>query len=117
MCCSQALCSCQAIIRDLTETVLGLNFPKTGDVVLAESCESGVLHLLRVPGVNSTSSSHGLVSGTESGEAGPRRRLVSRAGGGYAMTSDDPTLGSLTVFQYLRLARPQDASKALELVS
>ena len=33
------------------------------------------------------------------------------------MISDDPAPGSLTVFQSSRVARPQDASKALHLVS
>ena len=33
------------------------------------------------------------------------------------MTSDDPASGSRTVFQSSRLARPQDASKASDLLS
>ena len=33
------------------------------------------------------------------------------------MTSDDPAPGSLTVFQSSRVARPQDASKAIYFVS
>ena len=44
---------------------------------------------------------------TESGEAALRRLLASRAVGGYSLTSDDPALGSLTVFQSSRVARPQ----------
>ena len=56
-------------------------------------------------------------SGSESGEAALRRLLACRATGGYAMSSDDPSPGSPTVFQSSRLARPQDASKALDLVS
>ena len=47
-------------------------------------------------------------SGSESGEAALRRLLACRAIGGYAMSSDDPSPGSPTVFQSSRLARPQD---------
>ena len=53
----------------------------------------------------------------ESGEAALRGLLGGRAIGGYSLTSDDPAPGSLTVFQPSRVARPQDASKALHLVS
>ena len=42
---------------------------------------------------------------------------MSRAIGGYALTFDDHTPGSLTVFQSARVARPQDATKAPCLVS
>ena len=51
---------------------------------------------------------------TESGEAPPRRLLAIRAIGG---SSEDPVPGSLTVFRSWRVARPQDASKALYLGS
>ena len=52
-----------------------------------------------------------------SGEAALRRLLASRVIGGYSWTSDDPALGSLTEFQSSRVALPQDASKAVYLVS
>ena len=45
------------------------------------------------------------------------RLLASRAIGGYSVPSDDPAPGSLSVFQSSRVARPQDASGALDLVS
>ena len=45
-------------------------------------------------------------SGLESGEAALRVLLASRATEGYTWTSDDPTPGSLTVFQSSRVARP-----------
>ena len=48
----------------------------------------------------------------EFGEADLRRVLASRTIGGYSLISDDLARGSLTVFQSLRVARPQDASKA-----
>ena len=54
---------------------------------------------------------------TESGEAALRRLLASRAIGGYSLTSDDPASESLTVVQPSRVARPQDASEALDLES
>ena len=56
-------------------------------------------------------------SGTENGEAALWRLLACRAVGGYSLTSVDAALGSLTVFQSLRVARPQDASKAFYLGS
>ena len=56
-------------------------------------------------------------SGTESGEAALWRLLVCRALGGYSPTSNDAALGWLAVFQSLRVARPQDASKAFYLGS
>ena len=54
---------------------------------------------------------------TESGEAALRGLLASGAIGGCSLTSDDPAPGSLTVFQSSQVARPQDASKALNIVS
>ena len=53
----------------------------------------------------------------ESGEAALRRLFASRAIGGLSLTSDDPAPGSLTVFQSSRVAGPQDASRALDLLS
>ena len=53
----------------------------------------------------------------ESGEAALRRLLASRVIEGISLTSDDPAPGSLTVVQSPRAARPQDASKAPNLVS
>ena len=54
---------------------------------------------------------------TESGEAALQKLLGSRAIGDYSRTSDDPAPGSPTVFQLSRVARPQDAPKAPNLVS
>ena len=54
---------------------------------------------------------------TESGEAALRRLLASRAIGGYSLSSGYPAPGSPSVFQSSRVARPQDSSKALDLVS
>ena len=56
------------------------------------------------------------LSVTESGEAALRRLLASRAIGSDSLTFDDPALGSLTAFQSSRVARPQDASRAPDLV-
>ena len=53
----------------------------------------------------------------ESSEAALRRLLASRAIGGDSLISVDPDPGSLTVFQSPRVAPPQDASKAPDLVS
>ena len=54
---------------------------------------------------------------TESCEAALRRLLASRAIAGHPLTFDDPASGSLAVFQSSRVALPQDAPKAPDLVS
>ena len=80
--------------------------------------KSGVLHLVHEPGVNSIpfllqrflSVIFDFRRGSSSETA-----LSSRAMGGYVMTSDDPTLGSLTVFQSARVARLSSVCFALFL--
>ena len=66
-----------------------------------------------------TSPSHSVLSPsvTESGEAALRRLLASRAIGRHSLTSDDPAPESLSASQSSRVARPQDASNAPNLVS
>ena len=67
--------------------------------------------------LHSTVSDFTSPSVTESGEAALRGVHASRAFGGYPLTSDDLTPGSLTVFPSPRVARPQDAAKALHFGS
>ena len=115
----------RAIIMELNESVFALNFLETGGLGLSEPCEkveystlstdlaSPALHRL-----HSVISDFRPLSVTESGE----RQLFgdclpSHTIGGYSMTSDDPDPGSLTAFQSSRAARPQDASKARNIVS
>ena len=76
-----------------------LKFLETGGIVGSESCKKED----RPP------------SATESGWARLRRLQMSRAIGGYSLTSDDPVPGLLTVFQSWPVSRPQDASKAPHL--
>ena len=109
-----------AIIREVNETVFALRLLETGGTGCSLSCEKGgVLH----PGITALHHLHLVISDLRpssvsvSGEAALRRRLVSRAVGGYSLTSDDPAPRSLTVFQSSRVARLQDASKAIHLES
>ena len=113
-----------AIIREINESTFALNFLETSSVGLSESCEKVVCSILSTdlasPALNLR---HPVISDfrppsvTESDEAAPRRLQASRAIGGYSLTSDDPAPGSPTVFHLSRVARPQDASKALRLGS
>ena len=85
--------------------------------------EGGVLHVVTDLSSPALHRLHSVIydtrptSGTESGEAALRRLLASRTVGGNSLTSDDPAPGSLTVFQSSRVARPQDASEASNLMS
>ena len=96
---------------------------ETGGISLSESCEKVVYSVLctdlaspALHRLHSVISDFRPPSVTESGEAALRRLLASRASGGHSTTSDDPAPGSLTVFQSSRVARPQDGSKAPNLV-
>ena len=107
----------------MNKTAFALNLLERGSIVGSESCEKGEYSILSTglpsPALHRLHSAISYFippSGIESGEAG-RRLLASRGIGGFAMTSDDPAPGSLIVFQSSRDARPQDASKALYLVS
>ena len=113
-----------AIIREMNERVFALNFFETGGIGLSESREKAPYSTLStglaspaLHSLNSVISDCRPPGVTESGEAALRRLLASCATGGCSLTSDELAPGSLTVFQSSRVARPQDASKALNLVS
>ena len=111
-----------AVIREFNETVFALIFLETGGVGRSESSEKVRYSILSTDlaapaphRLHSVISDFRPPSFAESGEAALQRLLASRAIGGYSLTSDDPALGSLTVFQSSRIGRPQDASQAPDL--
>ena len=59
---------------------------------------------------------HPELKGGDAAEVGVWKKLASRATGSYSLTSDDPS-GIANRVPVSRVARPQDASKALYLVS
>ena len=84
----------------MNETVFAISVLETGGIGCCESCEKVGYSIL----------SHSVISDfrppsvAEFGEAGLRRLLASRGIGCYLSASDDPALGSLTVFQSSRVA-------------
>ena len=108
-----------ARIIEMNESVFSLSFLETGGIGLSESREKVVCSILSTDLASPTLRLLHIVisdfrppSVAESGEAAFRRLFTSRAIGGYSLASDDPALGSPTVFQSSRVARPQDAPKA-----
>ena len=95
---------CQSVMRLHVTPAVAAKFRvvRSCDLTLAHCYPE---HLVLSPG------------GAESGEAALLGLLASRATGGCAMTSDFSTPGARTVFQSSRVARPQDASEAANLVS
>ena len=87
----------RAIIRKLNETAFALSFMETGGVGRSEP-----FHLVREPDHQAGLS--------------PARQLFGDCSRVVPLDGN-PALGSLTVFQFARVARPQDASKAPNLVS
>ena len=105
----------KATTREVIETVFSLQTSWRRDVLLILSHVGRLgTHIVHGPGI--VISDFRPTSVTGSGEAVLRRLLASRAIESDSLTFDDPAPGSLTVFQSSRVARPQDASRAPDLV-
>ena len=112
------------ILSEMKESFFALHFLETGHIGPSVSSEK-VAYFILSTGLASPVPHrlHSVISDirppnvTESGEAALRRRLASRAIGGYSLTSDAPTQTSLTVFRSSRVARAQVDSKAPNLES
>ena len=112
------------MIREMNESVFALNFLETGSIGLSESREKVRYSILSTDLASSSALRlHSVISDfrpssvTESDERALRRLLASRAVGDFSLTSDNPALGSLTVFQPSRVTRPSYGSKAPNRVS
>ena len=100
----------RAIIREVNEIAFALNFLETDGLAEFESCKKVGYSMLSIDLTPlALRNFHTVLFGFRPPSVADEAAL---AIGGYSLSSDDPTPGSLTVFQSSRVTRPQDASKS-----